>query len=73
MWFGAVVKPGGGNLVLAGAEGPTGVTFEGPIPKPSNNFAQPDTLCGNLQIETRNCGRIFTQHITRLYVTEVRK
>ena len=58
MWFGAVVKPGGGNRVLAGAEGPTGVTLVGPSPKPSNNFAHPDTLGGNLKIETRNCGRI---------------
>jgi hypothetical protein len=54
MWFGAVVKPGGGNLVLAGAEGPTDGTFEGPSPRPSNNFAHPDTLGGNLQIESRN-------------------
>jgi len=58
MWFGAVVKPGGGNRVLAGAEGPTGVTLEGPSPKPSNNFAHPDTFDGNLKIETSNCGRI---------------
>jgi hypothetical protein len=31
------------------AEDPIGVTFEGPIPKPSNNFAHPDTFGGNLK------------------------
>lgn len=53
MWFGAVVKPGGGNRVLVGAEGPIGVTCEGPSPKPSNNFAHPGTLGGNLQNERK--------------------
>jgi hypothetical protein len=43
------VKPGGGNLVLVCAEDAIGVTFEGPSPKPSNNFAHPDTFGGNLK------------------------
>lgn len=53
MWFGAVVKPGGGNLVLVGTEGPTAVTCEGPSPKPSNSFAHPDTFGGNLKNENK--------------------
>ena len=44
MWFGAVAKPGGGNLVRGA------VIDDGPIPNPFSNLVQFDMLCDNLQL-----------------------